>query len=206
MSDPQFRSPILRVVLIGDAGVGKSHLLSKYCDEVFSPEQIPTIGVDFRVKRMIIGEDEYKVQIWDTAGQERFRLTAQSYLHSAHGALICFSITDPVGFEHCKTWSRTYRELAGNKPTVLVGLKRDLQESRQVSAEEAELMAKEIGSLRYFEVSVFSPEQEPLIKQAFSILIENCVACSKKTVEAAPPTINLTSSFSSTSLSCCSRG
>jgi hypothetical protein len=81
------------VVLIGDSGVGKSNLLSRFTRNEFLVESKPTIGVEFATRTLQIDGKVVKAQIWDTAGQERYRAITAAYYRGAVGALLCYDIT-----------------------------------------------------------------------------------------------------------------
>lgn len=76
---------LFKVLLIGDAGVGKSSILLRFSGDEFDSMQQPTIGVDFKVSMMTVDDKKVKATIWDTAGQERFRTLTSSYYRGAHG-------------------------------------------------------------------------------------------------------------------------
>ncbi|XP_055334930.1 putative ras-related protein Rab-5B isoform X4 [Paramacrobiotus metropolitanus] len=76
---------LFKIVILGDAGVGKSSLLLRYADELFNPVYINTIGVDFRIRTLLVEDKLIKLQIWDTAGQERFRNITASFYRGSHG-------------------------------------------------------------------------------------------------------------------------
>ena len=92
-SDFQF---LFKVVLIGDSGVGKSNLMTRYTADEFNVESQSTIGVEFMTKSMKVDNRDVKVQIWDTAGQERFRAISRSIYHGAKGAMLVYDITNQV--------------------------------------------------------------------------------------------------------------
>jgi Ras-related protein Rab-8A len=77
---------LIKLLLIGDSGVGKSCLLLRYSDDSFTSSFITTIGIDFKIKSILIGESKIKLQIWDTAGQERFRTITTAYYRYKHGS------------------------------------------------------------------------------------------------------------------------
>ena len=119
----------LKVVTLGDAGVGKSSLIFRYIDDVFQTGYVSTIGVDFKIKKVNVGNRVVKMQIWDTAGQERFRSIAVPYLRGAHGCVGVFDVTEPKTLEALKAWLREYRQINLNAPSdtlIIVGNKADL--------------------------------------------------------------------------------
>ena len=88
----------LKIVLVGDSGVGKSNIISKYTKNEFNYESKTTIGVEFATKALTQNGKNIKVQIWDTAGQERYRSMASAYYRGAMGALLVYDITRASSF------------------------------------------------------------------------------------------------------------
>ena len=86
------------------AGVGKTCLLLRYANEAFSPTFITTIGIDFKIKNIQLGNKRIKLQIWDTAGQERFRTITTSYFRGAQGILLVYDVTDRATFLSIRNW------------------------------------------------------------------------------------------------------
>ena len=82
------------MLLIGSSGVGKSSLLVRFADDMFTDNFMPTIGVDFKIKTIEVDGKKIKLQIWDTAGQERFKTITASYYKGAHGIIVVYDITD----------------------------------------------------------------------------------------------------------------
>ena len=137
---------LFRICLLGDAGVGKTSLLSRFCDNTFKENYNNTIGVDFRLVTLKCNDIITKIHIWDTAGQERFRSLALNYLNSSHGFIFMYDITDVDSFNNVVNWINL--ALEKNVKTIanfLVGNKCDNEENRKVTKEEAENLAKEIN-------------------------------------------------------------
>ena len=135
---------LFRICLLGDAGVGKTSLLSRFCDNTFKENYNNTIGVDFRLVTLKHDNIISKIHIWDTAGQERFRSLALNYLNNSHGFIFMYDITDLDSFNNVVNWINL--ALEKNVKTIanfLVGNKCDNEEERKVSREEAENLAKE---------------------------------------------------------------
>lgn len=103
---------LAKVVIVGDSGVGKTNLMTKYCDGVFKETYVATIGVDFKLKDIVIGEEKIKLQIWDTAGQERFRNITQTYFKGAKGIILTYSINDKQTFRNLNRWLRQLDSVA----------------------------------------------------------------------------------------------
>lgn len=90
---------LLKLLLIGDSGVGKSCLLLRFCDDAWTPSFITTIGIDFKIRTIELDGKRIKLQIWDTAGQERFRTITTAYYRGAMGILLVFDVTDERSFQ-----------------------------------------------------------------------------------------------------------
>jgi Ras-related protein Rab-11A len=131
-------SHIFKLVLLGDSGVGKSNLISRFCRNEFSMDSKTTIGVEFATKTLEVEGKRIKAQIWDTAGQERYRAITSAYYRGALGALLVYDMTKTETFVAAKRWLQELREKADSKIVViLVGNKSDLEHQRQVRKEEA---------------------------------------------------------------------
>jgi Ras-related protein Rab-1A len=139
---------MFRISIIGDANVGKTSLLTRYCDSVFKENYNNTIGVDFRLITLQFKDNVFtKLHIWDTAGQERFKSISVNYFRSVHGFMFVYDISDKNSFMNLQSWIEL--AFANNKNSVvnfLVGNKNDLIEKRQVSENEG----KELASIRKF--------------------------------------------------------
>mmetsp|Transcript_124548 Transcript_124548/g.195165 ORF Transcript_124548/g.195165 Transcript_124548/m.195165 type:complete len:222 (-) Transcript_124548:154-819(-) len=136
---------LVKLLLIGDSGVGKSSLLIKFADDKFSPHISQTIGMDFKVKMLNLGGRRVKLQIWDTAGQESFRSITRSYYRGASGALLVYDISRRDTFNHLTRWLEEARQNANaNMVIMLIGNKSDL-ERREVSFEEGADFARQHG-------------------------------------------------------------
>ncbi len=160
---------IFKIVLIGDSGVGKSNILSRYIRDEFSIETKSTVGVEFGGKVIKIKGNTIKAQIWDTAGQERYKSITNAYYKGAKGALVVFDITRRDTFNNVDRWIGELKSNAENDVSIiLIGNKTDLEDQRQVSLEEAKSKA-EHHSLAYVETSAL---QNMNIEKAFSLMIE----------------------------------
>ena len=134
-------------------GVGKTCLLLRYANESFSPTFITTIGIDFKIKNIILDGKRIKLQIWDTAGQERFRTITTSYFRGAQGILLVYDVTERQTFLSIRNWVQQIQMHADvNVNKILIGNKADLKENRVVSTEEGEALAKEFN-IKFFETS-----------------------------------------------------
>ncbi|XP_032812524.1 ras-related protein Rab-30 [Petromyzon marinus] len=149
---------LFKIVLIGNAGVGKTCLVRRFTQGLFPPGQGATIGVDFMIKTVEVDGTKIKLQIWDTAGQERFRSITQSYYRSAHALVLTYDVSSEETFACLPAWLREMEQHASaHVPRVLVGNKLDLADVRQVTREQAEAFAR-LHGLRYLETSAKEAE------------------------------------------------
>ncbi len=134
------------VVLIGDSGVGKSNLLSRFTRNEFNLDSKSTIGVEFATRSIQVDAKTIKAQIWDTAGQERYRAITSAYYRGAVGALLVYDISKHQTYENVTRWLKELRDHAdSNIVIMLVGNKSDLRHLRAVPTEEA----KQFASMAY---------------------------------------------------------
>ncbi|XP_041350531.1 ras-related protein Rab-43-like [Gigantopelta aegis] len=151
--DEQF-DYLFKIVLIGDAGVGKTCVVQRFKSGSYTEKHGSTIGVDFTMKTLNIDGKLVKLQIWDTAGQERFRTITQSYYRSANGVIIAYDITKRSSFDNIPRWLEDVKRYAGiNIVQLIIGTKNDLESLREVSAEEARSYAQQHGMLTHVETS-----------------------------------------------------
>lgn len=150
----------VKLVLLGEAAVGKSSLVLRFVSNDFQENKEPTIGAAFLTQKCTIGDKTIKYEIWDTAGQERFASLAPMYYRNAQAAIVVYDITKPASFIKARHWVKELHEQASKDITIaLVGNKYDLiqddneEESlRKVSIEEGQGLADEEGLL-FFETS-----------------------------------------------------
>lgn len=124
---------LFKVVLIGNAGVGKTCLVRRFTQGLFPPGQGATIGVDFMIKTVEIDGERVKLQIWDTAGQERFRSITQSYYRSANALIVVYDISCQPTFDCLPQWLNEIEMYASTKVLkYLVGNKSDRVNLREI--------------------------------------------------------------------------
>lgn len=144
---------LIKLLLIGDSGVGKSCCLLRFSEDSFTPSFITTIGIDFKIRTIDLDGKRIKLQIWDTAGQERFRTITTAYYRGAMGILLVYDVTDERSFNNIQTWFQNVEQHATegvNK--ILIGNKCDWEEKRVVSTERGQALANELG-IPFMEVS-----------------------------------------------------
>ena len=130
---------VYKIVLVGDSGVGKTNLLTRFSKNEFNLESRATIGVEFATRTIETENgDVIKAQIWDTAGQDRYRAIASSYYRGATGALLVYDITKQQTFENIDKWLTELRTHGQENMTLmLIGNKTDLAKMREVRTEDA---------------------------------------------------------------------
>ncbi|XP_019371664.1 PREDICTED: ras-related protein Rab-11A-like [Gavialis gangeticus] len=144
---------LFKIVLIGDSGVGKSNLLSRFTRNEFNLESKSTIGVEFATRSITVDSKTVKAQIWDTAGQERYRAITSAYYRGAVGALLVYDIAKYLTYEDAERWLRELQDHADvNIVIMLVGNKSDLRHLRAVPTDEAKSFAEKNG-LSFIETS-----------------------------------------------------
>ncbi|GFZ15044.1 ras-related protein Rab2BV-like isoform X2 [Actinidia eriantha] len=173
---------LFKIVLIGDSGVGKSNILSRFTRNEFCLESKSTIGVEFATRTLQVEGKTVKAQIWDTAGQERYRAITSAYYRGAVGALLVYDITKRQTFENVLRWLHELRDHAdSNIVIMLAGNKADLNHLRAVSEQDAHLLAEKEG-LSFLETSALEALN---IEKAFqTILLDIYQIISRKALAA----------------------
>ncbi|KAK2145368.1 hypothetical protein LSH36_683g03125 [Paralvinella palmiformis] len=134
---------LFKIVLIGDAGVGKTCVVQRFKAGTFTGKHGNTIGVDFTMKTLMLDGKRIKLQIWDTAGQERFRTITQSYYRSANGVILAYDITKRETFNNVQRWLEDVKKYAApNIAQLLIGNKKDLESVREVPFSVAQEFAE----------------------------------------------------------------
>ena len=161
---------VYKVLLLGDTTVGKTCFLMKYTDKTFQDVHISTIGLDYRLKSMVLKNGKnIKLQIWDTAGQDRFRAITKNYYKGANGIILIYDVTNPKTYDNVKNWVTQIREEASpNVVVYLCGNKIDMKEERKVKEEDGKIMAEEFG----FPFNETSAREGININETFEDLVE----------------------------------
>lgn len=144
---------LIKLLLIGDSGVGKSCLLLRFSDDSFTPSFITTIGIDFKIRTIELEGKRIKLQIWDTAGQERFRTITTAYYRGAMGILLVYDVTDEKSFNNIRNWIRNIEQHATESVNkILIGNKCDMVEKKVVDSARGKALADEYG-IKFLETS-----------------------------------------------------
>ena len=153
MADQQRASVHFKVVVLGNAGVGKSCLVLRFVRDEFNADTETTIGAAFLTKNIFLEDATARAEVWDTAGQERYRSLAPMYYRGAQAALVVYDVTSRDSLDGAKTWVKELQRRADpGLVMALVGNKADLRDRRAVVADEAREFATENGML-FFETS-----------------------------------------------------
>ena len=159
-----------KIVLFGDAGTPKTELTQRFLTNLFVSDSKMTIGVDFEVKSLIVDENKVKLQIWDFGGEERFRFLLPTYVRGAKGGIFVYDITNYSSLAHIDDWLTVIRKEIKPEdsfPIIVVGGNADLNESREVSAEDGIKIAKSRGVDSFIECSARTGEN---VEEAFDAL------------------------------------
>lgn len=162
---------LLKIIILGDSGVGKTSLMQQYVSHKFDSRYKATIGADFLTKDIEVNGQTITLQIWDTAGQERFQSLGSAFYRGADACILVFDVTQQDSFAHVGSWLEEFSIQAGRRDCVLIGNKTDLEERRQVASKTVQAwcgkqnaeassnaIAQEAGEsatseMRYFEAS-----------------------------------------------------
>jgi len=171
---------LFKIVLIGESGVGKSNLLSRFTRNEFNLESKSTIGVEFATKSITTENKTIKAQIWDTAGQERYRAITSAYYRGAVGALLVYDIAKRTSYDNVSRWLKELRDHAdANIVIMLVGNKKDLRHMRQVQTDEAKEFCKQ-HKLFFIETSALADSNvttafETILKEIYRLISRKTV-------------------------------
>ncbi|KAL3806655.1 hypothetical protein ACHAXA_007996 [Cyclostephanos tholiformis] len=147
---------IVRLLMVGDSSCGKTSLVLRFDQNVFSTKFVTTIGVDYRDKMVKIEGAPMRLQLWDTAGQERFRSLTSNFFGRADGFVLCYDISNRPSFDHVIGWMRDIRTRAPpDCDIVLCGNKSDLDGDRVVGYDEGKALADEYG-VQFYETSALT--------------------------------------------------
>lgn len=147
---------ILKVIILGDSGVGKTSLMHRYVNDKYSQQYKATIGADFLTKEVTVDDKVATMQVWDTAGQERFQSLGVAFYRGADCCVLVYDVTNAKSFENIKSWRDEFLVHANvlspeTFPFVILGNKVDVEESKKtVGVKSAQELAKSLGNVPFF--------------------------------------------------------
>ena len=160
----------IKILMLGDSGVGKSSLMIRFTSSIFSQQMMGTTGIDMRVKEMIIDNQLVKIQIWDTAGQERFHSISKTYYRGAHGIILTYDVNDRTSFTNIPNWLDDIKSLTDSVFILLVGNKIDLQ------GVVTENEGRKLADLNHIPFILTSAKNDQNVQDAFMNLIKTILA------------------------------
>ena len=170
VDSPQSKEDLkLKIVVVGDSGVGKTNIIKRFMTNEFSENFKATIGVEFMSKTYKINKHLFKIEIWDTAGQERYKSITAIYYKGAKGALVVYDTTDQSSFNNIDKWILEIKEKTSKDiKLMIIGNKIDLRDERKVENEEALKKADTLG-IPLMETSALDATN---VKEAFYDLLK----------------------------------
>lgn len=169
---------LLKVIILGDTGVGKTSLMNQYVNRKFSNQYKATIGADFLTKEVMVDDRIVTMQIWDTAGQERFQSLGVAFYRGADCCVLVFDVSAHSSFKSLDSWRDEFLIQASprdpeNFPFVVLGNKVDLEGERVVSSKKAQQWCQSKNNMPYFETSAKEGQN---VEQAFQTIARNALA------------------------------
>ena len=177
--EPQQRKVFLKVVLLGDSGVGKTCLMQRYVNQNYSNQYKATLGADFCIKEMKLGDTLVTLQIWDTAGQERFNSLGVAFYRGADCCILTYDVNDLNSFKSLDGWIDEFLLQSNAKdpknfPCIVLGNKVDLV-NHMVSPTRAQHWCQNRNNIPHFETSA---KESINVENAFETVIKKALALS----------------------------
>lgn len=172
------KKTFLKVIILGDSGVGKTSLMQQFVNGKFSQQYKATIGADFLTKELSIDERNVTMQIWDTAGQERFQSLGVAFYRGADCCVLVYDVTNVKSFEAVSAWRDEFLVQANIKdpesfPFVVIGNKIDVDENKRlISNKKLTNLCTSLGDLPYFETSA---KELVNVEQLFDVVARNAL-------------------------------
>ena len=166
---------LIKLVIIGDSGVGKSNFLFKFIEGQFSPLHVATVGFDYKSKIVTLptSKKKVKLQIWDTAGQEKYMSINKNLFQRVQGIILMYDITREDTFNNLSKWMEHIKENANGIPLILIGNKSDLNNERKVNEEDGKAFARN-NKIIFLEASAkIGTNVEESFMKLSELIIEN---------------------------------
>jgi len=170
---------LLKVIILGDSGVGKTSLMNQYVNKKFSASYKATIGADFLTKEVLVDDRLVTMQLWDTAGQERFQSLGVAFYRGADCCVLVYDVNNSKSFDTLDSWRDEFLVQASpmdpeSFPFVVIGNKIDVEESkRMISSKRAMTFCQSKGGIPYFETSA---KEAVNVEQAFEVIARQALA------------------------------
>ena len=171
------KKALLKVIILGDSGVGKTSLMQQYVNKKFSNQYKSTIGADFLTKEVMVDDRLVTMQIWDTAGQERFQSLGVAFYRGADCCVLTYDVTAPASFTSLDSWKDEFLIQSSprdpdNFPFVVLGNKVDL-DNRSIPSKRAQQWCHNNNDISYFETSA---KEAINVELAFQTIAKNALA------------------------------
>ena len=194
---------LLKVIILGDSGVGKTSLMNQYVNKKFNAQYKATIGADFLTKEVTVEDRLVTMQIWDTAGQERFQSLGVAFYRGADSCVLVFDVVQPKTFDSLDAWRDEFLIQAGprdpdNFPFVVLGNKVDV-DTRAVPQKRALAWCQAKGNIPYFETSA---KEATNVEQAFQTIAKNALQQEAEEDFYLPDTIDVTNQGATSGSGC----
>ena len=162
----------IKMVIIGDSGVGKTNFIFQFTENRFSGLHIATVGFDYKTKIISLpsSKKKVKIQIWDTAGQERYNSVNKNLFQKVQGVIIMYDITNRASFENINKWLYLLSQNVSDKAKILVGSKLDLSEEKRIVTEEEGQNLADKNNMPFYETSSKTGEN---VEKIFFTLAQN---------------------------------
>ncbi|CAO2841936.1 unnamed protein product [Amaranthus hypochondriacus] len=190
------RRKLLKIIILGDSGVGKTSLMNQFVNKKFSNQYKATIGADFLTKELQFEDRLFTLQIWDTAGQERFQSLGVAFYRGADCCVLTYDVNVMKSFENLNRWREEFLLQASpsdpdNFPFILLGNKIDVDggSNRVVSEKKAKAWCMSKGNIPYFETSA---KDGTNVEEAFLCIAKNAIMNEPEEELYVPDTIDMT--------------
>jgi small GTP-binding protein len=137
----------VKVVIVGESGVGKSNIINRYNGGQFNPNSLPNNSSFFMSKNLKYGEKVYRINLWDTAGQEKYHSLTRIFLNEAKICFLVYAIDDKASYEKLDFWYNCVKDSCGDIIIAIIGNKKDLYEEEQINEEEAQKKAESLNAI-----------------------------------------------------------
>ena len=161
----------IKLVIIGDSGVGKTNFIFKFTEDRFSTIHVTTVGFDYktRIIKLPKSKKNVKLQIWDTAGQERYMALNKSLFQKVQGIVLMYDLTNRDSFDHVTNWLNLIKQNVTNKTIIIVANKLDLADEKRIVTEEEGQKIADDNQLLFFEGSGYTGEN---VEKIFTVIAE----------------------------------